>query len=99
MKRTLVAALALASLATLTLPARVEAIPLVSVRSATVGIGDTFTIPVSITDAVDLTSFQFDLSFGASILQVTATGVTESAFFTQGTLPCSSLDSSTTPPD
>jgi hypothetical protein len=33
---------------------------------------------------VDLTSFQFDLSFDASILQVTPTGVTESPFFTQG---------------
>jgi hypothetical protein len=83
MKRTLVAALALASLATV-LPLRVEAIPVVSVGSTTVGVGDTFTIPVSITDAVDLTSFQFDLPFGASILQVTATGVTENAFFTQG---------------
>lgn len=59
-------------------------IPAVSVGSATVTIGDTFTIPVSITDAVDLTSFQFDLSFNASILQVTVTGVTESDFFTQG---------------
>ena len=84
MKRTLVAALALASFAMLALPPRVEAIPLVSVGSATVNVGDTFTIPVSITDAVDLTSFQFDLSFNALILQVTATGVTESTFFTQG---------------
>jgi hypothetical protein len=84
MKRTLVIALALASFALLALPPRVEAIPLVSVGSATVTVGDTFTIAVSITDAVDLESFQFDLSFGASILQVTATGVTESAFFTQG---------------
>ena len=84
MTRNIAVALALASLATLALPARVEAIPVVSVGSATVAIGDTFAIPVSITDAVDLTSFQFDLSFTASILQVTPTGVTESPFFTQG---------------
>jgi hypothetical protein len=84
MKRSLGAALALAALATFALPARVQAIPVVSVGSATVGVGAVFTIPVSITDAVDLTSFQFDLSFGASILQVTPTGVTESPFFTQG---------------
>lgn len=82
MKRTLVAGLALASFAMLALSPRVEAIPLVSVGSATVNVGDTFTIPVSITDAVDLTSFQFDLSFIASIWQ--AIGVTESAFFAQG---------------
>jgi len=81
MNRTLVAALAAASVA---LSSHVQAVPLVSVGSATVAVGDTFTIPISITDAVDLTSFQFDLSFGASILQVTATGVTEGAFFTQG---------------
>ena len=81
MNRTFVAALALASLA---LSSHVQAIPLVSVGSATVAVGDTFTIPISITDAADLTSFQFDLSFGASLLQVTATGVTEDAFFTQG---------------
>ncbi len=84
MKRTLMTVLALASLATLALPFRVEAIPIVSVGSATVGVGDIFTIPVSITDAEALTSFQFDLSFGAAVLQVTLTGVTESAFFTQG---------------
>jgi hypothetical protein len=84
MKRILVAALAAASLATLAFAPRVEAIPVVSVGSTTVGVGNTFTIPVSITDAVDLRSFQFDLSFTASILQVTPTGVTESAFFTQG---------------
>jgi len=60
------------------------AVPMITVGSATVNEFDTFTIPVSITDAVDLTSWQFDLSFGPAILQVTATGVTESNFFTQG---------------
>jgi hypothetical protein len=61
-----------------------HAIPILSVGSATVNVNDIFTIPVSIAAAVGLTSFQFDLSFTASILKVTATGVTESAFFTQG---------------
>ena len=84
MKRILVAVLALTSFAMLAFSPRVEAAPVLSVGSATVNIGDTFTIPVSITGAVNLTSFQFDLSFGASILQVTVIGVTESAFFTQG---------------
>jgi hypothetical protein len=64
-------------------PTRGHAITL-SAGSARVNVGDIFSIPISITDAVDLTSFQFDLSFSASILQVTATGVTESPFFTQG---------------
>lgn len=65
-------------------PGTSHAIPIITAGSAIVNVGDTFTIPVSITDAVDLTSFQFDLSFNALILQVTVTGVTESAFFTQG---------------
>jgi uncharacterized protein (TIGR03382 family) len=81
---TLRAVLALTLFALFASPPRVDAIPLVSVGSATVNVGDTFTIPVSITGAVALTSFQFDLSFNALILQVTATGVTESIFFTQG---------------
>jgi hypothetical protein len=76
----------LAFLVTLSVPIHVQAIPIVSVGSATVTVGNIFTIPVSITDAVDLRSFQFDLSFGASILQVTPTGVTESPFFTQGNI-------------
>ena len=65
-------------------PSPVQAIQTLTAGSATVTLGDTFTIPISITDAVDLTSFQFDLSFDPTMLQVTATGVTETAFFTQG---------------
>jgi len=84
MKRTLMAVLAAALLATFAVPPRVEAVPVLSVGSATKTVGDTFAIPVTITGAVDLTSFEFDLAFNAAILQVTATGVTESAFFTQG---------------
>src|SRR5450759_3321052 len=60
-----------------------QAIPFISAGSATKSVGDIFTIPISITGAVDLTSFQFDLAFNALVLQVTATGVTESNFFTQ----------------
>lgn len=79
----LVAALAFASLTTLALfSPRADAAPILSIGSATVAVGDTFTIPVSITGAVNLSNFQFVLSFNALILQVI--GVTENAFFTQG---------------
>jgi hypothetical protein len=83
LKRTLWSLFLLALLIVLH-PQPVDAIPIVSVGSATEVVGDTFTIPVSITDAEDLASWQFNLSFGPTILQVTATGVTESNFFTQG---------------
>ncbi len=66
------------------LPQLSHAVPTITVGSATVNEFDTFTIPVSITDVVDLTSWQFDLAFGPAIVQVTPTGVTESSFFTQG---------------
>ena len=79
MKRSLAAALTVLSLA---VPMQLRAAPILSVGSATVTVGDTFTIPVSISGAVDLTSFQFDLSFLATVLDVT--GVTENLFFTQG---------------
>src|SRR5690242_2201484 len=81
MKRSFAAALTVLSLA---VPIQLRAAPILSVGSATVTVGDTFTVPVSITGAVDLTSFQFELSFLASILHVTPIGVTESPFFTQG---------------
>jgi hypothetical protein len=64
-------------------PGTSHAVPIITAGSATVSVGDTFTVSISIADAVDLTSFQFDLSFNATILQVTATGVTENPFFTQ----------------
>ncbi|PYM31661.1 MAG: hypothetical protein DME15_16960 [Candidatus Rokuibacteriota bacterium] len=76
--------LILALAAALEHPAPSYALPIVTAGSATVTVGQIFTIPISITDAVDLTSFQFDLSFIATILQVTPTGVTEDPFFTQG---------------
>src|SRR4030095_13449910 len=45
---------------------------------ATVSAGDTFTISISIVDAADLTSWQFDLSFNPAIVK--ANSVTEGAF-------------------
>src|SRR5690349_14661982 len=81
MKRSFAAVLTVLSLG---IPPQLPAAPILSVGSATVTVGDTFTIPVSITGAANLTSFQFDLSFLASILQVTPIGITESPFFTQG---------------
>lgn len=65
------------------IPVSTQALPIVTVGSATVNNFATFTIPISITGAVNLTSWQFDLAFGSTMLQVTATGVTENSFFTQ----------------
>lgn len=63
------AVFAFASLALLALPARVEAIPIVSVgSSATHVVGETFTIPISVSGATDLQAFQFDLSYNSSVL-------------------------------
>jgi general secretion pathway protein D len=59
-------------------PTLVEADPVISAPFVTVGVGDTFTIPISITDAVDLTSWQFDLGFDPAI--VNANLVTEGPF-------------------
>ncbi len=58
-------------------PALVKAaqIQTISAPFVTVGVGDTFTVPVSITDTPDLTSWQFDLAFDPSI--VNADSVTE----------------------
>src|SRR5438128_786525 len=46
--------------------------------SATVNVGQTFTIPISITNPsmVDLTSFQFSLAFNPTILQADVAGAT-----------------------
>jgi cohesin domain-containing protein/PEP-CTERM motif-containing protein len=62
-------------------PAVSHAVPIVTAGSATVAVGDIFTIPISYfslpTDP-DLTSWQFDLSFTPSVLQ--ANSVTEGPF-------------------
>jgi hypothetical protein len=76
-KRTLLVALSFALLVILA-PNFVRADPVISAPFVTVGVGDTFTIPISIADAVDLTSWQFDLVFDPTI--VTANSVTEGPF-------------------
>src|SRR5207247_1082798 len=52
--------------------------------SATVNVGDIFTIPISITNPgmVDLTSFQFSLAFGPTILQANVAGATAGSLLT-----------------
>ena len=47
----------------------VEAVQ-ISAPYQTVGVGDTFTIPISITGVTDLTAWQFDLTFNPAIVQV-----------------------------
>ena len=44
----------------------------------TVGVGDTFTVPISITGTTDLTAWQFDLAFNPAIVQ--ANSVNEGTF-------------------
>ena len=56
----------------------VEAVPIVSVGSATVGVGDLVTIPVFIDEATDLTFWQFDLAFDP--VEVQANTITEGPF-------------------
>jgi len=56
----------------------VEAAPIVSVGSATVGIGDLVTIPVFIDEATDLIFWQFDLAFDPAV--VLANTITEGPF-------------------
>ena len=68
LKRTLLVVLSFVSLVILA-PYVVEAVPTISAPSVTVGVGDAFTIPISITGATDLTSWQFDLAFNPAILQ------------------------------
>jgi general secretion pathway protein D len=59
-------------------PAGAQAAPIISAPFVTVAVGDLFTIPISITDAVDLTLWQFDLAFDPAIVQAGA--VTEGTF-------------------
>lgn len=64
-----------------------------TVSSAVVDVGDVFSINIGVVDAIDLTSWQFDLTFNPSLLQ--ANQVTEgpflSAFGTTSFTPPSSL--------
>ncbi len=51
----------------------IEAAPIVSVGSATVGVGDLVTIPVFIDEATDLSFWQFDLAFDPGVQANTIT--------------------------
>ena len=77
MTRALLATLAIAGLVMLQ-PLRVDADPVLSAPFVTVGVGDTFTIPISITGATDVTSWQFDLAYSPSIVK--ANSVMEGPF-------------------
>ena len=77
MIRAFLAVLAITSLVMLQ-PIQVAADPVISAPFVTVGVGDTFTIPVSITGATDVTSWQFDLAYIPSIVK--ASSVTEGPF-------------------
>jgi len=51
------------------LPARAHATPITLIAgSATVNVGDTFDIPISVGDTAGLTSFQFDVGFNPSVV-------------------------------
>ena len=79
MKRTRLAGL-IATLLAIAAPARVAAAPIVAAPFVTVGVGDTFSIEISITDALDLIGWQFDLAFDPAV--VAAHSVTEGPFMT-----------------
>ena len=66
----------------------------VSAGSANVHVGDTFNIPVSVSDVSDLFSFQFDLSFDPTILELQS--ISEGSFFQTRALLSSSPAPSTT---
>jgi hypothetical protein len=77
MIRTILAVFTITSLVMLQ-PVRAAADPVITAPFVTVGVGDTFTIPVSITGATDVTSWQFDLASTPSIVK--ASSVTEGPF-------------------
>ncbi len=52
------------------LPAVVDAAPILSAPFVTQNVGDTFVIAISVGGAVGLTSFQFDLGFDPTIVQM-----------------------------
>jgi len=49
-----------------------QADPIISAPFVTVNVGDTFIIPISIADATELTSWQFDLAFNPTIVNVSS---------------------------
>ena len=80
-KRTFLIVLAFA-LFVISAPTLVEANGVTTIISApfvTVGVGDIFTIPISITGAINLESFQFDLLFTPLIVEANLAGATAGA--------------------
>src|ERR1700720_3221636 len=75
LKRRLLAAIAFALLVMLA-PRPVQAVPTISAPFVTVAAGQTFPIYISITDAVDLQIFQFDLSIAPVIVRANTAGAT-----------------------
>jgi Cohesin domain len=72
---------ALACLMLIALPAASGADPVVTAGSATVHVGDTFDIPISIVNASELQSWQFDLAFNPAIVR--ANTLTEGSFLSE----------------
>lgn len=67
----LIRALALGALLAFAAAPRIAlAAPIMTAGSATVNVGDIFAVPVSISGATSLTSFQFDLAFNPAIVTV-----------------------------
>ena len=81
MRAARVALLVVACLVVAALPISAYAVPTLSAGSATVNVGDTFDVLISITGAVDLTSWQFDLAFNPAIIR--ANSVTEGPFLSE----------------
>jgi hypothetical protein len=77
MARTISLAIAVALFA-LWAPRSVQATTL-SAPFLTVGVGDTFTVEISVIDAADLAFFQFDLAFAPSIVRADTAGATAGA--------------------
>ena len=68
-------------LAALPISASAVPMPTVTAGSATVNVGDTFHILISISSPVEVDSWQFDLAFTASLLK--ANSVTEGSFLSE----------------
>ena len=60
-------------------PTPVAAAPIIWAPFVTVAVGDSVSIDISVTDALDLEFFQFDLSFGPLIVQADPAGATAGA--------------------
>jgi hypothetical protein len=63
-------------------PAAAAPIVFFSPSSASVGVGDTFTVDVNVSGVDDLFGFQFDVNFNHSLLS--PLGITEGSFLSQG---------------